>query len=762
MKRRLTIRTRLVLLLMLPLLALLAAAGFAVWSANERSAQADEAVTLAENPAGPGDVIRALEEERAVTERLFAGLATNDDVIAVHQATDAALQIGLADLADASEDDQAAYTTALASYQVLPQLREGVLAGTASAAEAWEFYRAGIRQVFDANAQTRTDVEIAEVRTGLDLLSAIGEAREGDAALRDKLGPIVELGVGPDAATQLAIRSLQTEREVRLGQIAAADASTALTVREDPSLLAVDGFLQQVLDAGEGQELGIDTDAWAAAGRGSEAVFATQSDLVVGEIEAAGDDVVADSRRQQLIAIGAAVAAVLIAIVLVTIGSRSIVRPLRELTSEAQDISNDRLPLAVEQVRAVPGGNDIELPELPRVAGARSDEIGQVGEAIDRLQHVALDLAVEQAVLRHNVSDSLLNLARRTQSLVGRQLDELTELEEQETDPDALDRLFRLDHLTTRIRRHAESLIVLAGNEGPRSRGDAASIGDVLRAALGEVEDYQRVEFGPVDDAIVHGHAIADLAHLLAELLENGLQFSPPDQPVGIVGRLGDDVYRIAIVDCGVGLTDEELTEANARLRGEEAPTVAPSRYLGLYVAARLAARLGASVQLSRATTGGVLADVLVPRSLVLAGAEANLVEPRIPPPAPTTDDGGSSQLDAAEVMNVPGVPPALPYEPTAVLGGRRPVPTGPAMPAEEPPSVPEPSSAPAEPTPEPVAEVVVPDVPVEPEPGSGPEDTVDPAPPAPEPGPQSLAEPAADARSDGDPPALPQRRRQT
>ena len=205
MKRRLTIRTRLVLLLMLPLLALLALAAFAVSSANDRSARADEAVELAENPGGPGDVVRALQAERAVTERLFAGLATPEDVSEVHGATDAALQVGISDLSEASESDQAAYAGALTSYAVLPEIREGVLTGTGTAAEAWEFYREGIRLVFDANAQTRTDVELAEIRSGLDLLSALEQANEGDAALKDKLGPIIELGEGPADDVRLGV-----------------------------------------------------------------------------------------------------------------------------------------------------------------------------------------------------------------------------------------------------------------------------------------------------------------------------------------------------------------------------------------------------------------------------------------------------------------------------------------------------------------------------------------------------------------------------
>ena len=176
-------------------------------------------------------------------------------------------------------------------------------------------------------------------------------------------------------------------------------------------------------------------------------------------------------------------------------------------------------------------------PTVDPVVVNTRDEVADVADALNTVQDTALDLAVEQAVLRRNIADTFVNLGRRNQNLLGRQLDFITELETNETDPDTLANLFRLDHLATRMRRNAESLLVLAGIEPPRKWAAPVRLTDVIRAALGEVEDYQRVTVRGVEPATILGSAAADLAHLLAELIENALVFSPPDQTVDIRGR---------------------------------------------------------------------------------------------------------------------------------------------------------------------------------------------------------------------------------
>jgi signal transduction histidine kinase len=234
---------------------------------------------------------------------------------------------------------------------------------------------------------------------------------------------------------------------------------------------------------------------------------------------------------------------------------------------------------------------------------------------------------------------------------VARQLAFITELEHDETDPEVLANLFRLDHLATRLRRHADSLLVMAGGEPVRRWSTPVSITDAVRAALGEIEDYQRVTLRQLEPAAIHGGAAADLAHLLAELIENGLTYSPPDRTVEIRGRcqmvqrtvaphapaalhgglaMG---YTLAVIDRGVGMRPAEVDRANRRLAGAESFTIAPSKYLGHYVAGKLAARQGITVTLHsaafddlaatgpRATGSGVTATIGIPAELVAAGS---------------------------------------------------------------------------------------------------------------------------------------------
>jgi len=233
-------------------------------------------------------------------------------------------------------------------------------------------------------------------------------------------------------------------------------------------------------------------------------------------------------------------------------------------------------------------------------------------------------------VLRRNIADSFVNLGRRNQNLLGRQLDFITELETNETDADTLANLFRLDHLATRMRRNAESLLVLAGIDPPRQWAAPVRLTDVIRAALGEVEDYQRVTVRGVEPATILGSAAADLAHLLAELIENALVFSPPDQTVDIRGRNRPDGYTLAIIDSGLGMPPADVAAANRRLAGAESFTIAPSKYLGHYVAGNLAARHDIQVHLDNSPGNGITATIEIPHTLLTA--EQPVADPISPP----------------------------------------------------------------------------------------------------------------------------------
>jgi hypothetical protein len=210
------------------------------------------------------------------------------------------------------------------------------------------------------------------------------------------------------------------------------------------------------------------------------------------------------------------------------------------------------------------------------------------------------------------------NLARRSQTLIDRQLELIDDLERNEADPETLEHLFRLDHLATRMRRNAEDLIVLSGADPGRHWSQRMTLVDVVRAAAAEVEEYQRVEFLPLADLEVAGHASVDVIHLLAELIENATVFSPPNTKVQVAGQAVPHGYVVEIEDRGLGMSDEELIQANERLANPPEIDFALSRVLGLYVVGRLAQRHGIKVQLRHSWYGGVTALTLLPHGLLV------------------------------------------------------------------------------------------------------------------------------------------------
>jgi PAS domain S-box-containing protein len=237
----------------------------------------------------------------------------------------------------------------------------------------------------------------------------------------------------------------------------------------------------------------------------------------------------------------------------------------------------------------------------------------------------------EQAALRQSISDLLHNLARRSQGLVDRQLELIDELERNEVDPDRLQELFRMDHLATRMRRNVENLIVLSGVDQRRRWSESVPLRDVVEAAVAEVEEYSRVQVAGIDDLTLAGHAASDVAHLVAELVENATSFSSPTTRVEVSGGFTGNGYVIEIEDHGIGMSDAELDEVNRRLAEPLAADVAVSRMMGFHVVGRLAARHGIRVQLRHCWFGGVTALVLLPAVLLDSAGEHPAMAPPVP-----------------------------------------------------------------------------------------------------------------------------------
>jgi signal transduction histidine kinase len=315
------------------------------------------------------------------------------------------------------------------------------------------------------------------------------------------------------------------------------------------------------------------------------------------------------------IAGGAGLIAVLASIIISVRFGRRLAGELAGLREAAVELSERRLPDLVDRLRK---GEDVDVrKEAKPIKVSGSAEITDVARVFGSVQRTAVTAAVGQAALRHGVDQVFLNLARRKQGLLHRQLALLDGMQRRTHDPDRLEELFRLDHLTTRMRRHAESLMVLSGSAPARAWRKPVPVIDIVRAAVAEVEDYTRVDVAAMPVSAFDGGAAADLTHLVAELVENATIYSPPDTVVEVRGDQVSNGYAIEIEDKGPGLPAAEYAAYNRLLADPPAFDLADSDRLGLFVVARLAERHGIKVLLRRSPFGGTTAIVLVPRALV-------------------------------------------------------------------------------------------------------------------------------------------------
>nr|WP_240971314.1 nitrate- and nitrite sensing domain-containing protein [Microbispora sp. CL1-1] len=404
------------------------------------------------------------------------------------------------------------------------------------------------------------------------------------------------------------------------------------------------------------------------------AVEGRVSDLV----QSRARDLQSVEQRNALIAGGLILALLVLVLVTTVLIARSMVLPLRRLRAEALDIAGRRLPGIVRQMR------ESEDPEreahVQPIPVDSSDEIGEVAQAFDEVHTQAVRLAAEESRLRANVNAMFVNLSRRTQTLVERQISLIDGLERGEEDGRRLADLFKLDHLATRMRRNSENLLVLAGHEPPRKRSQPARLVDVVRASLSEVEDYERVVVRVPRTIAIAGHAANDVVHLLAELVENAIAFSPRNTKVVVsTSPVEGGAVMLGVTDAGIGMSPEELAEINRRLAEPPTIDVSVSRRMGLFVVGRLALRHGIRVQLRRGDGAGVIAMVLFPSQLI-SNADQPVV-PRPSVPAGQTASGLPARQAFAEPDPLgPAAPGAGSFEPWSPgngaaggVGARRP-----------------------------------------------------------------------------------------
>ncbi|TWF77985.1 signal transduction histidine kinase [Pseudonocardia hierapolitana] len=488
----------------------------------------------------------------------------------------------------------------------------------------------GSRQILDRYSEVITSLDVLdrallrEVRTpgtaGLaDALNAVKAAGEQLAVQHTILGAAIRSGslppadateVGTDTELEGAFRDYQAaltaEQFVRFGNFLD-DAANAQRERLEATIVGTP----------PDRPITVPSYEWDTAYNGSRAAVERSGDLLRNELVAAS--VAAEEEASNLAGVNAVVLmlGLLAGIAVAVLLARALIRSLRVLRSSALDVAERRLPEAVERMRAG-HAPDVTVDPVPLVG---RDEVGQVARAFDAVHGQAVRLAAEQAALQAGVSAMFVNLSRRSQALVERQLQLIEQLESNEQDSDQLANLFQLDHLATRMRRNSENLLVLAGTDLAKRNIAPVPMVDVLRAAVSEVESYQRIVVQTPPTATVAGRAASDVVHLLAELLDNATNFSPPDsQVVMSTARASDGSIVVEIADRGVGMAEHELADANQRLGGPSSVDVSASRRMGLFVVGRLATRHGIGVRLSSSAGGqgsGLTASVTVPAHLI-------------------------------------------------------------------------------------------------------------------------------------------------
>ena len=630
MRRRLrSVRTRIFLLVLVPVLSLIGLYAFAT------SITARDAINLArasteKNATGEptGAFVAQLDSERMLavvylSDPSGANLAKLELQEAKTSAAAAALRAALTSpttMNNASVAEEQAITTLLADAARLPSLRSQIAAQIITRARAFATYNTTVGDadlVLNAVIRQQTNAQLVA-----QALAFVRLGSSEDMLLQENTLLLADLaGRSFPAADLQQFTGLVGARRQLLSQtLPALDPVYRTYYQHDvsPHATAEQVTQEKAVERGTRPRSrpAIQPLAWekavGAVADGLSAAGAQSADALTVQARSAARG----TYLRLIVTGGAGLLAVILTIVMSLLIGRRQVRELAELRESALDLASVRLPDVVARLAAGPPVDiPAELPDIPH----SSDEVGQVRQAFAAVQQTAVEAAVSQAKLRHGISDIFRNLARRSQSLLHRQLAVLDAMERRAGDPHELEDLFRVDHLATRMRRHAESLIILSGESPARGWRHPVPLVDVLRAAVAEVEDYTRIKVTATTQAALAGPAVGDVIHMVAELAENATIYSPPHTPVSITGSIVGQGFAVEIEDRGLGLSTEHRAEINARLENPPTFDLSGSDQLGLFVAGQLAKRHHIKISLRNSPYGGTTAIVLIPHNLVIA-----------------------------------------------------------------------------------------------------------------------------------------------
>jgi anti-sigma regulatory factor (Ser/Thr protein kinase) len=671
-----SIRRKIVALLLVPLVSLTAIWAFATVLTGREAARLFSVSTVVEEIGYPiEDTVRVLQQERRQTLVHLADPRASDGLAALRSsrtATDEAVAEIRRNAADADVQDdlgqagEERLTAVLDAFDGLGALRRSVEDGTVDRAQALGLYNRLVDPCHDllANLNVVDDVGLDKQYRALVNVSRAREllSRE-DALLGSALvaGRLTRTEIR-DVSDLVAQRTVMYD--INLPLLPATERGRYQRFWKNASSAPLRAAEQAAVSSGTGTPSGVTAQSWDTAAGNVLKELGDLDDDAADRYQDRVDPVATSTIAKAVVAGALGLIALLYSLFLSVRIGRSLIRDLKQLRLEAHEASGVRLPSVMRRLSA---GEEVDVEtEVPRLEYDRN-EIGEVGQALNTLQRAAVEAAVKQAELRAGVSEVFVNLARRSQVLLHKQLTLLDTMERRTEDTEELADLFRLDHLTTRMRRHAEGLVILSGAAPSRQWRKPVQLMDVVRAAVAEVEDYERIEVRRLPRVAVTGPAVADLTHLVAELLENATVFSPPHTAVQVLGERVANGFTLEIHDRGLGMAADALLDANLRLAETPEFELSDTDRLGLFVVSRLAQRQNVRVSLQPSPYGGTTAVVFVPDALLSDDApDTNGVGFRLDRPQHVKD----KEREASRRSALSHVPARLPERPAALLDG--------------------------------------------------------------------------------------------
>ena len=623
------------------------------------------------------------ESERA-TDLFTDPLEFQATMADVNQRVDRGVQglVGSAESLAVSDENDRAVASLLAGQEAINDLgtvRENVRSVNTGPATVTTFYTA----IIDTIVNSASDVAVA--MADRELVSVVQAYGELDALVENikyeevVIQRLIRAGTFlPGEAGQ--VRTFTTQTDLSLLDAQSATAATGVLPEVPPfgasssdSVVDVNSFESvrtQVLTGLDSSLFTARTGDWDAQVSEELAVYEPLREDVWETVQSRASGIAQAALVQAIITAVAVAAVVIVSIVVALVIARTIIGPLRRLTTTATAVRQE-LPRLVARV-AIPG-ETVDVTEVQIPVESR-DEVGRLAEAFNGVNAATLDIAGEQAALRGSISEMFVNVARRDQVLLNRQLASIDEMERTEDNPETLTKLFALDHLATRMRRNSESLLVLAGIDTGRRLRRPMPLSDVIRTASSEIELYERVKLELDVDPQMLGHSALTTAHLVAELLENATVFSDPGSAVVVRTAERGETYVVEVEDSGIGMTAKELEGANDRIGSTSASEILGAQRLGLFVVGRIARRVGATVTLSSQEGEGTVATVAIPKSAFAQGEDAPVSRTQ----ASTVDEATHAPAAltrhnvADEVIDTPAQMPtgAGAYTPTAIEGG--------------------------------------------------------------------------------------------